>query len=409
MMNLKDHIAYSMKNLSTRSLRSWLTITGMVIGVIAIVVILSVSDGFNEDITKQISAFGADQMFVYPISSFEEALSGGGSFAMQQTSGKLFQEDVDDIENIPGVKTTARVIYGRASISYKDKNITATIFASDVEIFDMYGDYIELESGRFYKNGEQRVAFFAADAATEYFGKDKVEAGSVIQMNGRNYRVVGIQKKIGTSLSSQDDSAIYVPFEDGKELFAGQFLEDEVGMIMVQIDEGFDANEIKDAIERKLATNHRVRMDDLDFSVITSDQIMEIVGVVLMTVQLVLVIVALIASVVGAIGIANTMFMNVLERVREIGILKAVGATKREILTVFIVESAIIGLAGGTIGLILGYALLLLLMEAFGVPGLLTQTTIFFVFIFSIGTGMLAGILPAYRAANMDPVEALGY
>jgi len=409
MMNLKDYVDYSMKNLSTRSLRSWLTITGMVIGVIAIVVILSVSEGFNEDITKQISAFGADQMFVYPVASLEEAFGGGGSFAMQQTSGKLFQEDVDDIEGIPGVKNTARVIYGRASISYKDKNITATIFASDKEIFEMYGDYIELESGRFYRNGERRVAFFAADAATEYFGKDKVEAGSSMLINGKKYRVVGIQKKIGTSLSSQDDSAIYVPFEDGEELFEGQFLDDEVGMVMIQIDEGFDADDIKDTIERKVAANHGVRMDDLDFSVITSDQIMEIVGTVLAAVQLVLLIVALIASVVGAIGIANTMFMNVLERVREIGILKSVGATKKEILTMFVVESAIIGLAGGTIGLILGYLLLLFLMEAFDVPGLLTAGTVFFVFIFSIGTGLLEGILPAYRAAKMDPVEALGY
>jgi putative ABC transport system permease protein len=407
-MNLKDTVLYALKNLSTRSLRSWLTIIGMVIGVIAIVVILSISEGFNDDITTQMAAFGADQMFVYPISDIGGA-RGGGVLGLQQTSGKLFQEDVDDIENIPGVKTIARTTFGRASLSFKEKNITAMIFPSDPEIFEMYGDYIELETGRLYKEGERNVVFFAADAATDYFGKDKVEAGSVIQINERNYRVVGIQKRIGTSLSAQDDTAIYVPFEEGETLFKGQFLEDEVGIIMVQIDEGFDADDIKETIEHKLAANHRVRPDELDFSVITSEQITEIVSTVLLSVQIVLGAITLIASVVGAIGIANTMFMNVLERVREIGILKSVGATEKDILMIFLVEAAIIGLAGGVIGLILGYGLLQLLVELFDIPFLLTLPIISFVFIFSIGTGVAAGLLPAYRAAKMNPVDALGY
>ncbi len=311
--------------------------------------------------------------------------------------------------NIPGVKEAVRVLYGRASLSFKGKNITATIFASDKEIFDMYGDYLEVESGRIYKEGERNVAFFAADAATEYFGKDKVEVGSVVQLNQKNYRVVGVQKKIGTSLSAQDDTAIYVPFEDGQDLFEGQFLDDEVSVIMIQADEGFDADDIKATIERKLADNHHVRSDDKDFSVITSEQISEIVSTVLLSVQIVLAAVTLIASVVGAIGIANTMFMNVLERIREIGILKSVGATKFQIMSIFLVESAMIGLAGGIIGLILGYGALQILVELFDVPVFLRLRIIAFVFIFSIGTGVAAGFLPAWRAAKMDPVDALRF
>ncbi|MBN1169611.1 ABC transporter permease [Candidatus Micrarchaeota archaeon] len=406
-MKLEDAVVYALKNLSQRSLRSWLTIIGMVIGVIAIVVILSISEGFNKDITDQLASFGADQMFIYPLSDFLSAFSGTG--ALQQTSGKLFQADVDDINNIPGVKNTARIIYGRASLSFKGKNITSFIFGTDREMFEMYGDYIEVESGRMFKEGERNVAFFAADAATDYFGKDKINVGSVIQINGKNFRVVGIQKKIGTSLSTSDDSAIYVPFEDARDLFKGQFLADEVGMIMVQIDEGFEPDKIKQTIEYRLASNHRVKSDDLDFSVITSDQINEIVGTVLLTVQLVLAAITLIASFVGAIGIANTMFMNVLERIREIGILKSVGATKKDILMIFLVESAIIGLAGGVIGLVLGYGLLQLLIELFNIPVFLRLRIIAFVFVFSIGTGAAAGFLPAWRAAKMDPVEALRF
>ncbi|MFH0885105.1 MAG: ABC transporter permease [Candidatus Micrarchaeota archaeon] len=397
---------YGFNNLVRRSLRSWLTILGMVIGVIAIVVILSISEGFNRDINTQISAFGSDMMFVYPVGDIGSSLSSG---SLMQTSGKLRQADVDDIKGIPGVKEVARSIMGRASLSYKGKNISVFLLGTDNSMFDMYSNYIEVESGRIFKEGERNVAFFGADAATEYFGKEKVQVGSVVQINGKNYRVVGIQKKIGTSLSSQDDSQIYVSFDDSKELFRGQLLDDEVSIIMVQVDSGFHPDDIKATIERKLADNHRVKLDDLDFSVITSDQISEIVGTILLSIQLVLAAVTMIASVVGAIGIANTMFMNVLERIREIGILKAVGATKSDILAIFLIESAIIGLAGGVIGLILGYLLLQLLVDMFAVPAFLRLRIIAFVFVFSIGTGVLAGFLPAWRAAKMDPVEALRY
>lgn len=407
-MNIIDATLYGLKNLQTRKLRSWLTIIGMVIGVMAIVIILSISEGFNNDIKKQLEAFGADMMFVYPISGFSQAFEGG-NFGLTQTSGKLFQEDVDDIDNIPGVKQVARAAFGRVTLSFKGKNISAMVYPMDTEGFEMYGDYIEVEAGRYYKNGERNVAFFGYSAANDLFGKDKVEAGSVVQINGKNYRVIGVQKKIGGSLGSTDDANIYLPYEDGRGLFEGQLLKDEVKIIYVQIDEGFDADKIKETIEAKLGANHRARPDELDFSVITSEQIMEIVGTILFTAQLVLGAIALIASVVGGIGISNTMFMNVLERIREIGILKSVGATQRDILMIFLVESAIIGLAGGTIGLLAGFGALELLKEIFDVPVLVTPAIVAFVFLFSLGTGALAGLIPAYRAARMDPVDALEF
>ena len=407
-MNLLEATKYAVDNMVRRSLRSWLTILGMVIGVMAIVVILSVSEGFNRDINTQMSAFGADMMFVYPISSLESAFSGG-SAGLMSTSGKLRQEDVDDIRNIVGVKEVARSLFGRASLSFKGKNITGFIVGSDSEMFDMYGSYIEVESGRVFRNGERNVAFFGSDAASKLFGKDKVQVGSVVQMNGKNFRVVGVQKLIGTSLSASDDSQIYITFEDARDMFRGQFLPDEVGIIFVQTDSGYGPDEIKDAIERKLAANHHVRLDEKDFTVITSAQITEIVGTILLSIQLVLGAVTLIASVVGAIGIANTMFMNVLERIREIGILKSIGATRNDILMLFLIESAIIGFAGGLIGLVLGWAILQVLVDFFGVPVFLRLRIIAFVFIFSIGTGLLAGIIPSWRAAKMDPVEALSY
>jgi putative ABC transport system permease protein len=405
-MRPDDILFYAFKNLARSHLRSWLTIIGMVIGVIALVLILSVSEGFQQDINSQLAAFGSDQMIVVPISSF-----GASSFsgpAMAPTSGKLFQDDVDDIESIPGVKVISRMLFGRAGLSFKDKNITATVYATDPEAFEQQENYLELAEGRFFRTGERNIAVFAADAATDLFGKNKVEVGSVVQINQKNYRVSGILKRIGTSLSSTDDQAIYIPFDDGKDIFQEQYLEDEVGFINVQSEQGFDAEKIKDTIEVKLADNHHVTLDDRDFSVITSAQIMEIVGTILVTIQIVLGGVTLISSLVGAIGISNTMFMNVLERTREIGVLKSVGATRKDIVALFLAEAAIIGFAGGLIGLIIGF-LLLTLLPFFAIPYLLSPWIIAFVFAFSVGTGLIAGTLPAIQASRLDPIEALRY
>ncbi|MFN7991421.1 MAG: ABC transporter permease [Candidatus Micrarchaeia archaeon] len=403
-MDLKDSFSYSLKSLGLRSLRSWLTITGVVIGVMALVVILSVSEGFDKSINDQLSAFGPNQLIIFPSSSTQNLLS----FGRAPTSGKLFENDVDSINSVPGVARVSRGVYGRASLQYKAKNLTATVYGIDREFFDMYANYINVSTGRIFDKNERGVSIFGFDAANNLFGKDVVRVGSVVAMNGRDFRVVGIQDKIGGvgGGAGGDDSNIYIPFDQGRDLFAGQLVPNEVGLIYVEAENGSDVNHIKDQIERKLASNHRVKLDELDFSVITQAQILDTVNSVLSLAQIVLGAVTLIASAVGAIGISNTMFMNVLERTKEIGIIKALGATRRDILSIFLIEAAIIGLAGGLIGLILG-AGALQIIAGFGVPVFLRLRIIAFVFIFSVGTGLAAGAIPAYRASNLDPVDAL--
>jgi putative ABC transport system permease protein len=151
-----------------------------------------------------------------------------------------------------------------------------------------------------------------------------------------------------------------------------------------------------------------VSFDEKDFSVITDDFVNQTVGIILIALNAFLFLVTIVASVVGGIGIMNTMFMGVLERVREIGILKAIGASERTILLIFLVESAVIGLAGGAIGLLCGWGVLILLGQ-FGIPYVITLELVLFVFSFSLGVGIAAGYLPARQAARMDPIEALRY
>lgn len=410
-MNIENAVFYALKNLSKRSLRSWLTIVGIIIGVITVVVILSISEGVQKDINDQLSSFGSDNMFVVPVNIEQDPGMGfSGGPARAPSSGKLTENDVSAIKGIPGVKSTMRFVYGRSSVAFKDKALTATVYGADREMFDVWGDYIDIEDGRYYSQGEKGVVVLANDAANEMFGKKKVGVGNVIYINEDKYRVVGVLKLIGTSLSQTDDSAIYVSFEDGKDLFKSQLSKNEVKLIMIKIDTGYNANDIKDRIEAKLCSLHKVTCtsEGRDFSVVTSDSINEMIGSILFALNAFLFLVTIVASVVGGIGIMNTMFMGVLERIREIGILKSIGASESTILMIFLVESAVIGLAGGIIGTLFGVGILFILGQ-FGIPYVVSLQLLFFVFCFSVGVGLAAGYLPARQAAKMDPIEALRY
>ena len=410
-MRLDSVFFYALKNISKRSLRSWLTIIGIIIGVITIVVILSISEGVQKEINDQLSSFGPDNMFVIPINiekGSASALGMGVGPGSAPSSGKLTQNDVEAIKGIPGVKSVTRFVYGRSSVSFKDSSLTATVYGADKEMFELWGDYIELENGRYYQDGERGVVVLANDAANKMFGKKKVDVGNTIYINEQKFRVIGVLKLIGTSLSQTDDSAIYVSYDEGKDLFKSQLAKNEVKLIMIKIDSGYEANEIKGKIESKLCSIHKVSCDEKDFSVITAEFVNQTIGSILFALSAFIFLVTVVASIVGGIGIMNTMFMGVLERVQEIGILKSIGASEKTILTIFMVESGVMGLIGGLIGTALGIMILLIIGQ-FGVPYVISPTLMFFVFAFSISVGVAAGYLPARQAAKLDPVEALNY
>ncbi|VVC03719.1 MacB-like periplasmic core domain protein [Candidatus Bilamarchaeum dharawalense] len=408
-MNLQDIIVYAIRSLKTTSLRSYLTIIGIVIGVIAVVVIISISEGVQRDINSQLSAFGTDKMFVVPsIAGSGGRGFSGGSPLQGATLGKLFQRDVDSVSSIAGIKSVGRVVYGRSSLAFRGKELTATIYGTDSIFFEQWRDYLTLESGRFFSDNEKRVVVLGYSAAKDTFGKDELSVGSVFQINGKDYRVVGVLKKIGTSLSAADDSSIYIPYEDGREEFVNQLSKNEVQMIGIQLADGYQSSDLQGIIEQKIASNHKLKVDDADFMVISSDYINQTIGSLLGTLSLFLLFITLIATFVGGIGIMNTMFMGVLERVREIGILKAVGATEFDILALFIAESSIIGFIGGIIGLVVGLAILYVAGQ-FGVPFWVRLRIFAFAFFFSTFVGMIAGLIPARQAAKMDPVDALRY
>lgn len=404
-MKVEDAFLYAVQNMKSASVRSWLTIIGVIIGVIAMVCIMAVSEGVQREITNQLSAFGPTMMFVVPV-NVEGASTITTLVGAPSTSGKLTEKDVRAVESVPGIKTTAKMLIGRASILFRDNSITAPVYASDASVFDIFKDDFVLENGRYFREDERGVVVIGNDVKTKMFGKKAVEIGSTLKINGKNFRVVGILEKFNGSFRQNDDRMILVPFEDGKDLFSKQIAKDEVTIIYADAYEGYDIKEIKERIEEKIASNHKVSLDDKDFSVITPDFVQGLIGNIFFLLSSFLLVITLVSSLVAAIGVSNTMFMAVLERTREIGVLKAMGATENDILLIFIVESALIGLIGGLIGIALAFGLLQIIQD-FGVPVWLRIRIVLFSVLFSLIVGALAGAIPARQAAQLDPVEAL--
>ena len=405
-MRFTDVLGYSIENMRRKKMRSYLTILGIILGIATIVVLVSVGEGVRKDINDQLDAFGADMIAITPYDIGDVTGSAGPGMT---TSGKLYEKDINYIERVPGIEDIAYGTYGRASLRFKDKQIGAILFAVTPNMLPMYEDSgITIEEGRYIQEGETHVAFLMSDAANELFGKDKINVNNYIYVNDIRYRVVGIAEKIGTSLSQQDDSAIYIPYGDSEEIFGDTLAKDELTFIFALAQEGVDAEEVGERIEEQLAASHRVSLDDKDFSVMTAASIQGLVNQVTDLLTGSLFLIGLISAIVGGIGIANTMFMSVLERTKEIGILKSIGATSWQVLALFVTEAALIGAIGGLIGLGIGF-LFMQVIPYFGIIPYLAPEIAVGVVLFAMATGMIAGFIPARSASKIHAIEALRY
>lgn len=403
-MRFSDVFGYSVQNLRRRELRSYLTILGIILGIATIVILVSVGEGVKKDVNDQLAAFGPQMIAVAPYNMEDMTSAGVG----MSSSGNLYKRDIDYIERVPGIETISYGTYGRASVRFKDKEIGSLVMAVTPNMFTMYPDYIKIEEGRYIQDGETHVVFLGYDAANDLFGKDKVDVNNYIYINNVRYRVVGIAEEIGTSLSSQDDSSIYVPYDDSEEIFGKTIAKDELSYIMLSAQPGVDIDAVREQTEWQLAASHRVSLEDKDFSVYTQASIQETVNQVTDILTGSLFLIGLISAIVGGIGIANTMFMSVLERTKEIGVLKSIGASAFQILSLFIMEAALIGAVGGIIGLVLGF-LVIQIIPYFGVNPYLAPEVAIGVVLFAMGVGMVAGFIPARSAAKIPAVEALRY
>lgn len=401
---LNEYFKIAFRNLKTRSLRSWLTILGIVIGVFLIISLLSLSEGIKITITKQLRALGGEMIFIMPgdISN---------PMAMFMSGAKLEKEDLDAIKKIKGVDSLLTMSYQALVVRHGNQGKTVFIQAlswkEGIEILEKFQGW-SLKEGRWPTPGKREV-IIGKQIENEVFEKP-VKVGSEITIKGRRLEVVGILNSLG---SKSDDTAIYLDLPLYQDITGEK--KGTAQMAMAKIKEGGNLNEIATDIKNNLqeTRKRRVGTDVSDFSVITSEKMGDIAGSILAIIQFAIMAFASIAIIVGGIGIMNTMFTAVRERTREIGIMKAIGAKNSAIVTIFLVESGIIGLIGGIGGTVLG-AVSAKAIEYYGqlhplfyFSAAITPNLIIFGLLFSFLFGCLAGFFPAKRAAKMKPVEAL--
>lgn len=403
-MRAKDTLRLAARSVRRDKIRTALTVIGVIIGIFIIVLVIGIANGAIASVEEEFKSFGNDKLFVVamPEKAMLNPLASG-----RGVMGKLYKKDVNALKGIPYIDAVAYAVWQRARVEFKKESVDASVYAvSGAKMFQMWDDYFKLKEGRFLKDNDGYSVLLGHDAAYELFSKE-VRVGDRIKINGVEFRVVGVLKKIGTALSQTDDQAIYIPYSKAREVFGNSIAKDEVSFIVIDTTEE-KVDEVKKAVEERIARSHKVKLSDKDFSVITSAYIRELTSSILNLLYTASIAVTAIASVVGGIGISNTMFTSVVEKKREIGIMKAVGAKNKDIVKLFLAESAIIGgigsLAGLVGALIVGFGLRLL-----GIPFQPSISVALLSLLYGIAIGVIAGIIPAKQATKVPPVEAMRY
>lgn len=404
---IKDYFTLAVTTIVNRRLRSWLTMIGIFIGIAAVVALISLGQGLQKAVSEQFALIGADKLFVTP---------KGNNFGPPgfTAAGKLEKKDVGLISDVRGVDSAAGRLLNTLRVEFGDR-VSTPFVASVPDNEDGLRllqeiELIKVQDGRFLRVDDKNKIVVGSQYTDKNFLGREVRIGSKIVVQGVDFKVVGVLQKSG---DPGIDGGILMAEEDLRQLVGNK---EGFNGVMVKTRAGADPLDVAEGIARMLRRDRGLKEGKEDFEIQTPEQILERFGTVLTIVQVVLVGIAAISLLVGGIGIMNTMYTSVVERTREIGIMKAVGARNGDILTVFLVESGLLGLSGGVIGVLIGIGLSKAVeyaaQQAFGTTLIQAQVSWWLVIgalLFSFVIGTASGVFPARRAAALTPVEALRY
>jgi putative ABC transport system permease protein len=404
MEKIKEYFKIAFRNLKTRQLRSWLTMIGVIIGVFLIVSLMSLSEGLKSAVMQQLRMMGKDIVMIMPgdIADVMNTLVGGS---------ELTNDDIRTIRKVKGVESVVEMDYKTEVMRHEGEKKTVLIYGNPWDsALKVYQEDMgwTLKEGRWPIPGKNELLVGSLVPEEIFPG---MEIGDQATIKGRKFKIVGVLNSIG---SKQDDSMIAMELSIFRAITGER---EGAKMAMAKVEAGYSAEQVVEAIKEDLEENSKRRRgeDSSSFTVLSSEKISNIVGDVMGLIQVVIFGFASIAIIVGAIGIMNTMYTSVHERIKEIGIMKAIGAKSSTITAIFLIESGIFGLFGGLGGTILGIGLAktieiyfqfhpVFYMQASASPFL-----ILFALTFSFLVGCISGFLPARRASKLKPVDALRY
>lgn len=436
-MKLADSFRLSMNSILHRKVRSWLTLLGIVIGVAAVVSLISIGEGLQAKVQEQLSGLGAD--IITMSAGYSRAGSFGGQFRMADgppregggSSGTtsattktpvLTKTDVTIIRGNPDVSYVNGIVSGRGKLVFLAESATVTINGVNPNAWVQTSSGLTLASGRFLTSSDSTGIVIGDRVANKMF-KQPIMLGRRIVIEDKPFVVVGILKSSGSEGGmggggmGGGDSVVYMPQSSAWDVTDVNV--DHFSSIQAKVKSEELVDSAMETLTQSLLLSRRVTAGTKDFTITSSQAMQEQVSSMTETLTLFLGAIAGVSLVVGAVGVANSLFTSVLEKTREIGILKALGSTNREILLLFIIESGLFGLIGGLIGVALGTLvsfglgslgiISLPMMGRGGSSTLVTPQLVIIAILLSTVIGIIAGVLPARVAAKLNPVDALRY
>ncbi len=416
-MKLEKSFKIALHIILHSKLRSWLTILGIVIGVASIVSIVSIGSGFEKDVQKQLGTFGSDIITIS--AGFDRANECPGPHCRQRPGElnilsqvkPLTHKELQAIKLISGISFINPLITGSEAVYYLGKTASLSIEGVDPKAWK-FVTTASIDKGRFLTSGDSNAIVIGNAVAHDVFG-DEIGVNRQLRIANKSFIIVGVLQKSGGF--GFDDRKVFMPMGFAEDILKKQ--SNTYDAILVKVKDENEITKVENTLTKKLMVVRKVNEDTQDFTVLSMKTVQERVSTVLKGFTFFLGVIAAVSLIVGAVGIANTMFTSVLEKTREIGVMKAVGAKNFDILVIFLLNAGLIGLVGGILGAIGGVSVAVVLpkLAAMFLSGGQTLTTsisislLIFVVVFSITLGIASGIIPAYRASKLKPIDALRY
>lgn len=396
-MRTRDLVHLTASAILAHRTRSLLTGLGIAVGIAAVVLLTAIGEGVQRFVMQEFTQFGTNLIAISPGKTQTFGVSG----AIFSNVRPLSLDDAENLRQLPQIRDVVPFVQGNAAVEAAGRTRRTTVFGTGPGVPDVW--QIKPALGRFLPNDEPRraraFAVLGSKLRSELFGT-RSPLGERIRVGGETYRIIGTMQPKGQMLGFDLDDTVYIPVARAMAMFDRESLM-EVDVLYAP---GSDAAELAERIRDRLIARH----GNEDFTIVTQDQMLEVLGSVLDVLTLAVGALGAISLLVGGIGILTIMTISVNERTPEVGLLRALGAGRNQVMGLFLGEAVVLAGSGGIAGLLLGVGGAWLI--AFAVPGLPTHVAwdyALLAMLVAIGIGLAAGVLPAMRAARLDPVTAL--